>query len=957
MNIQRTLTFLFALLISMAAAAHDIEVANSDGVTIYYTYINNSTELEVSYRGTSYSTYYPDEYNGKVVIPSSVTYNGKNYPVTSIGNRAIYGCNGLTSITIPNSVTSIGDDAFYGCSGLTSITIPNSVTSIGSLAFGCCGGLTSIQVVDGNNKYDSREDCNAIIETTSNTLIIGCKNTIISNSVTSIGNYAFYGCNGLTSINIPNSVTSIGFRAFVGTTWYNNQPDGLVYAGKVAYGYKGTMPSNTSIILKDGTLGIAGEAFYSLSSLTSINIPNSVTSIGVAAFRYCSGLTSITIPNSVASIGSSAFRDCSSLTSIIIPNSVTSIGNYVFQNCSGLAEIYCYAKQVPTTGNDIFYQFDLANATLYVPASALDDYKTIEPWNGFGTILPIEEEGEEEAYAVLSTDHTTLSFYYDGLKGSREGMVYTADNFRKGVNGSWGDYADQITTVVFDGSFAAYTGATDYWFSGCSQLKTIQGMEKLNVSNIGKAAFSGCSGLTFISIPNSVTSIGAFAFQDCHALTSLVISPSVETIGNLAFDGCRSLASITIPNSVTSIGANSFYGCVALTNIMIPQNITNIGTGAFSGCTSLASISVDDGNVKYDSRDNCNAIIETAKDILLIGCKNTIIPKSVKSIGPDAFQDCNSLVSIAISIGVTTIGNSAFHRCNNLTEVYCYAKQVPTTGYNVFYEVDLTNATLYVPASALDDYKTTEPWSGFGTIVPIEEEDVDDLQRYFDSLTDNEDQVADGVYTRQFMNGHWQTLYVPFAVSYTIWAKWFEVARITAFHQYDDNSNGTIDRQELEATIVEGGTLEANTPYLIRAKSDDGATLCVSGVSGTTLTAGSTPFAADGATLTITGTYQSLTGMKTARRYHLQGGSLFIPSTDAEVLPPYRWYATISGQATSRSLTLRFTDDTTTVMAAKKPDGDCPKVYDLQGRRVDMGDPSRLPKGIYIIDGRKHTVK
>lgn len=161
---------------------------------------------------------------------------------------------------IPDSVTSIGNQAFYGCTGLTSVTIPNSVTSIGLAAFSGCTGLTSITIPD---------------------------------SVTSIGFCAFENCSSLISITIPNSVTNVSSGAFGNTAWYNNQPDGLVYAGKVAYEYKGTMPSNTSIVIKDGTLGIVSAAFVSCSGLTIITIPNSVTRIGEEAFRYCDSLTSI----------------------------------------------------------------------------------------------------------------------------------------------------------------------------------------------------------------------------------------------------------------------------------------------------------------------------------------------------------------------------------------------------------------------------------------------------------------------------------------------------------------------------------------------------------------------------------------------------------------------------------------------------------------------------------------
>ncbi len=254
-----------------------------------------------------------------IIIPNSVTSIGErafdNCPsltsitipnsVTSIGNSAFCRCKSLASITIPNSVTSIGEGAFWECFCLTSVTIPNSVTSIGNGAFACCG-LTSVVVEKGNITYDSRENCNAIIETATNTLIRGCNSTIIPNSVTSIGDYAFSNCSSLTSITIPKSVTSI-----------------------------------------------EKDAFYSCKALTSITIPNSVTSIGNGAFAWCEGLTSIIIPNSVTSIGDFAFDNCSSLTSITIPNSVTSIGEEAFYGCSSLKSIKI-PKGLTNIGSDAF---------------------------------------------------------------------------------------------------------------------------------------------------------------------------------------------------------------------------------------------------------------------------------------------------------------------------------------------------------------------------------------------------------------------------------------------------------------------------------------------------------------------------------------------------------------------------------------------------------------------------
>ena len=453
---KKIIVFCVAFLATMSLWASETSVENAYGVEIWYDFDSSTMTASVTYKG--YSLDYSDDYayTGEVVIPSTVTYAGEEYNVTSIGEYAFSDCHSLTSITIPEGVTSIGDDAFARCSSLTSITIPEGVTAIGDDAFYLCSSLTSIDVAPNNENYTSID---GVLFSKDKTILIkypegkDATSYTIPEGVTWIGDYAFYDCDYLTSITLPEGVTEIGDFAFKYCSSLTSitLPSSLTTIGSAAF--RGCIDL-ISITLPSSLTTIRNVAFDGCSSLTSITLPGSVTTIGYAAFEYCSSLTSIDvalnnenyasidgvlfskdktiliqypegkdatsymIPESVKSIEENAFYR-SSLTSITIPESVTWIGDYAFYDCD-FTSITCKNTTPPESSYLTFYDVD-KSIPLYVPAESVEAYKNAVGWKEFTNIQAIPFSSVANTKA--ETQDSVRKEYRDGqvliIKGDK----------------------------------------------------------------------------------------------------------------------------------------------------------------------------------------------------------------------------------------------------------------------------------------------------------------------------------------------------------------------------------------------------------------------------------------------------------------------------------------------------------------------------------------------------------
>ena len=673
---------------------------------IYYIVTNaENKSVEVTYKGSSPNSYH-SPYIGTINIPDTITYGATVY-----------------------NVTSIGENAFYNSYGLDILNIGSNISHISKYAFNNCDNLSMI-VVDADNKvYDSRNGCNAVIKTATDTLVLGCKTTVIPTDISAIGEYAFV--NGGESITIPANITYIGQNAFMKMTQLKN-----IYITDIAAWCNITFESSNANPFNQGDrLFVNGEL------LTELIIPDSVTRINNYAFYKYEGLTYLSLGNGVTSIGNYAFAYCNGLFDVTISANIAFIGNGAFYKCNGLKTIQYKAVNCA--------DMETPHGVCY-PFQQCDNLRTVVVGNDVKRI-------PSYLFSLSKISEVTMGDNVTEIGAYAFAQCESLSNIK---------LSNALTTIQYNA------------FAECTGLTTIVVPD--NTTTIGSRAFYKCNGLYDVTIGSGVKDIYQSAFEGCTGLKNLTIVDSdstlyIDAISYAAFGGPgqgmfsqapletiylgrnvtyrtdggyspfynrTELTSVTISDRVTDLPDNLFYKCSKINTLDIPASVTNISNTAFLHCTGLDSISVNIHNPNYDSRNNCNSLIHTSNSTLLLGSSNSVVPNDIKTIasnafygqrltqvvipdsveviGSSAFENCSDVTNLFIGNGIMNLGKYSFAGCTALASITCTAIE-PPAAYEAFYNVD-KSIPVYVAEESIEAYKAAAGWSDFTNYIALPKE-------------------------------------------------------------------------------------------------------------------------------------------------------------------------------------------------------------------------------------------
>ena len=635
-------------MVGIGASAHDIVVLNSDGVFIYYNYVNNKTELKVTYQGSSYLSY-SNEYTGAVNIPSSVTYDGKTYSVTSIGDYAFRECSSLTSITIPNSVTNIGSSVFYNTK-LKSVTIGAGVLSISSDAFAYKNSSTGAKPIKviwlTNTPPKGYENVGGTVNYVANELYKGLSNMTVYPFLSSM-----FEAGGVKYVPVSPSERTCDAIDFT----YDAAAENINISKTVSY--KGIAMTVNNIkpytcyqnpFIKSADVSCNGSigdyAFYGCGSLNNVTLSNN-GDIGISAFES-SNITSTLVVKNTGNIGEDAFRNITGSYTATISNS-GSIGNNAFRGCIGMI-----SATIENNGSIGTYAFSgntsLEKAILGDKVTSLGDYV----FNGCSRLQSID----------IPNGITQMGSY----------AFYKCSNMTSA----------KIGTGV--------TAINESTFSGCSALKDVQ--IGSNVRTIGNYVFSGCTSLPVINIPKAVTSIGNYTFQNCKALREAVMEDRADdTVLSLGSNGSSPmfascpLDKVYIGRNISykktsNYGYSPFYRNTSLRSVTITDRETEVSENEFYGCTNLKEVKIGDG---------------------------------VTTIGSWAFSGCAAIDYFAFGSSVKTIGQEAFSDCTAMTRLISRAATPPSCGSQALDDINKWTCTLSVPAGSTSAYQEAAQWKEF----------------------------------------------------------------------------------------------------------------------------------------------------------------------------------------------------------------------------------------------------